>query len=219
MVLAQATEVVHLIAFIAVFLTTLVAAFWVAAARDVIRAGVSLFICLAGVAGVYFLLNAQFLAVVQIMVYVGGTTVLILFGVMLTNRKPLLKPKKQVDRSLAGLIAFVMVAVPLLMVTVGRKVPGEMGYDQDAKLAYGWVTIVAENERKNAEAWKQLIPDAPEADTAAEQTGNVVALGDALLTSYILPFEIASVVLLIALVGASYLARRREDESGPEVAS
>ena len=216
MVLAQATELVHLVAFIAVFLTTLVAAFWVAAARDVIRAGVSLFICLAGVAGVYFLLNAQFLAVVQIMVYVGGTTVLILFGVMLTKRKPLLKPKKQVDRSLAGLIAFVMVAVPLLMVTVGRKVPGEMGYDQDAKLAYGWVTLVAENDRKNAEAWKQLIP---EADSAAEQTGNVVALGDALLTSYILPFEIASVVLLIALVGASYLARRREDESGSEVAS
>lgn len=46
-----------------------------------------------------------------------------------------------------------------------------------------------------------------------DTTPNTIALGDALLTSYILPFEIASLVLLVALVGSAYLARRREDEA------
>lgn len=127
------TDVIFLLTFFAVFVVTLMAGLWVVLAKDVIRAGVSLFICLCGVAGIYFFLRAEFIAVVQIMVYVGGTTVLILFGVMLTNRAPVLTSRRMVDRSFAGWIAFAVVAAPLLVILVLRR--GEGG--QDAKLANG----------------------------------------------------------------------------------
>ncbi|MCC6575574.1 MAG: NADH-quinone oxidoreductase subunit J [Planctomycetes bacterium] len=195
MLLAEAntpvTDWIYTLVFMAVFVTTLMAGLWVVIARDVIRAGVSLFICLSGVAGIYFFLNAQFLAVVQIMVYVGGTTVLILFGVMLTNRAPVLTSRRATDRTLAGWLATVIVAAPLFVILVGR----DLMEKKDVKTANGWFTMK---------------------EAAAQAPINTVALGDALLTSYILPFEIASLVLLVALVGSAYLARRREDESGIE---
>src|SRR5688572_18490401 len=56
--------------------------------RNVVRMAVSLLFTLAGVAGLYFLLNAEFLAAVQLVVYAGGTLILIIFGVMLTTKSP-----------------------------------------------------------------------------------------------------------------------------------
>ncbi|MDD3043086.1 MAG: NADH-quinone oxidoreductase subunit J [Methanosarcinaceae archaeon] len=56
-------------------------------AKDVVRAGISLIICMFGVAALYILLNAQFLGVVQVLVYIGAIGVLILFAVMLTKRE------------------------------------------------------------------------------------------------------------------------------------
>lgn len=227
MTLGSITESIHLAAFVGVFLVTLVGAFWVAAAKDIIRAAVSLFFCLTGVAGLYFFLDAQFLAVVQIMVYVGGTTVLILFGVMLTNRSPLLKKKQQVDRSFAGLLVAAMVAGPLVGILVWRSVETPDGRRVDAKAANGWFTmqpkaeeigLVHEGHEHGEHEAHGHDGQGAEAEQASEApvvgAGNTVSLGDALLTNYLLPFEIASVVLLVALVGASYLARRREDQDG-----
>lgn len=56
-------------------------------AKDVVRAGLSLVVCMFGVAALYILLNAQFLGVVQVLVYIGAIGVLILFAVMLTKRE------------------------------------------------------------------------------------------------------------------------------------
>src|SRR5215217_696185 len=56
--------------------------------RNVVRMAVALLFTLAGVAGLYFLLNAEFLAAVQLVVYAGGTLILIVFGVMLTSKSP-----------------------------------------------------------------------------------------------------------------------------------
>src|SRR6058998_628296 len=56
--------------------------------RNVVRMAVALLFTLAGVAGLYFLLNAEFLAAVQLVVYAGGTLILIVFGVMLTTKSP-----------------------------------------------------------------------------------------------------------------------------------
>jgi NADH-quinone oxidoreductase subunit J len=58
----------------------------VAASRNIIRTAVYLLFALAGVAGIYLLLGAEFLAAVQLVIYVGGTLILIIFGVMLTSR-------------------------------------------------------------------------------------------------------------------------------------
>src|SRR5213080_2072084 len=60
----------------------------VVVARNIVRMAVALLFTLAGVAGLYFLLNAEFLAAVQLVVYAGGTLILIIFGVMLTSKGP-----------------------------------------------------------------------------------------------------------------------------------
>lgn len=62
-------------------------AIFVVIAKDVVRAGLSLIMCMFGVAALYILLNAQFLGVVQVLVYIGAIGVLILFAVMLTKRE------------------------------------------------------------------------------------------------------------------------------------
>lgn len=202
MALGALTDWVHLGTFVVVFVVTLISAVWVMLSKEVARAAVSLFVCLCGVAGIYFFLDAQFLGVVQIMVYVGGTTVLLMFGVMLTNRQPLLTSKKQVDRTLAGCLAMGMVLGPLYMIMIGR-LPGlsrakdAAGQAVDPKITNGWFVGKA-------------------SEHAAENTASVVPLGDALLTSYLLPFEVASVVLLVALVGAAYIARRKSEDAEPE---
>jgi NADH-quinone oxidoreductase subunit J len=60
----------------------------VAVSRNIVRTAVALLFTLTGVAGLYFLLNAEFLAAVQLVVYAGGTLILIIFGVMLTSKSP-----------------------------------------------------------------------------------------------------------------------------------
>lgn len=62
-------------------------AIFVVIAKDVVRAGLALIMCMFGVAALYLLLNAQFLGVVQVLVYIGAIGVLILFAVMLTKRE------------------------------------------------------------------------------------------------------------------------------------
>src|ERR1041384_997263 len=64
------------------------AALGVVVSRNIVRTAVFLLFTLVGVAGLYFLLNAEFLAAVQLVVYAGGTLILIIFGVMLTSKSP-----------------------------------------------------------------------------------------------------------------------------------
>jgi len=62
-------------------------AIFVVIAKDVVRAGLSLIMCMFGVAALYIILNAQFLGIIQVLVYIGAIGVLILFAVMLTKRE------------------------------------------------------------------------------------------------------------------------------------
>lgn len=62
-------------------------AIYVVIARDVVRAGLSLIMCMFGVAALYILLNAQFLGIIQVLIYIGAIGVLILFAVMLTKHE------------------------------------------------------------------------------------------------------------------------------------
>lgn len=150
----------------------------VAVSRNIVRTAVCLFFTLTGVAGLYFLLNAEFLAAVQLVVYAGGTLILIVFGVMLTNRLPSagwdVKPwEKTVALGIGAVLASALVASILSLPP--RAQPDESG-------AYP-----------------------------------VLELGAALLGDYLLPFELVSVVLLVVMIGAAYLAkgRRRNREARP----
>jgi len=141
----------------------------VALSRNVVHSALGLVVCLAGVAGLYVLLAADFLAAVQVLVYVGGILVLILFAVMLTNRIS--------DVKVSNLSMGQGLAVPL-----GLVIATLIGV---TALSVPW-------------------------DTSAPSGANptTVRLGNAFLDQYLLPFEIVSVVLLAALVGAVVIARK-----------
>lgn len=157
--------VFYLFAFI-----TVVSAFVVVFSKNIIYAAFSLLFTFFGVAGLYVLLRADFLAVTQILIYVGGILVLLLFGVMLTNRVINVEIKSGTMHAVPALILVAVVAGSL------------------AGLFYA--------------TWKGSV--APPSTTVS----TTKTIGEMLMTSYLLPFEIASVILLVALVGAAMTARR-----------
>jgi NADH-quinone oxidoreductase subunit J len=142
----------------------------VVTAGNVIHAALYLVATLMGAAGLYILLLAEFVAWVQVLVYVGAIVVLMLFGLMLT-RAPIGKGKFDNDqRPLAALCA-----VAVFGVTAWILVDAFRGQNID----------LTTNVRTTAEG-----------------------LGDAIFSVYVLPFEVVSVLLLAALVGAVVIARR-----------
>ena len=152
--------------------------------RNIVRSAVCLLFTLTGVAGLYFLLGAEFLAAVQLVVYAGGTLILIIFGVMLTSKSPFSRfEPKMVEVVLATVLASVLLIALVLAVTSHRFGP-------------------------SAGVPGAGVPVADEAGYPVDR------LGQALLGDYLLPFEIASVLLLVVMIGAAYLAkgRRREDQ-------
>ena len=128
------------------------------------------------VAALYVLLGAQFLAVIQVLVYAGGIVVLYLFVVMLVNLKR--PPEAHRDRHRQSRLGLGLAAAVL------------------AEL----VTIVAYGYGRPSPA--------PAAAAALPVSGNVEQVGWVLYTSYLIPFEVASMLLLVAMIGAIVLAKR-----------
>ncbi len=125
------------------------------------------FLCISGL---YVLLNADFVAAAQILVYVGAVNVLILFAIMLVNKQETFKPMG--NRWLRqGATAVVCVGLFALLSTMVLATP--------------WVV-----------------------DTTVVLSSTVVQIGKHFFSDYLLPFELASVLLLMAMVGAIILARR-----------
>jgi NADH-quinone oxidoreductase subunit J len=140
--------------------------------KNIVRAAFALLFAFFGVAGIYVFLLADFIAVTQLLVYVGGILVLILFGVMLTNRQINVDSKTGTIQTLPAVIIVAAIAGTLIAIL--------------------WSTD-----------WK-LNTQLQELDKTAPQ------IGELLLTKYLLPFEIASFVLLITLIGAAMIARREK---------
>ena len=171
--------------FAAVASVTAVSAVGVAVSRSVIRAAVWLLFTLIGVAGVYFLLGAEFLGAAQLIVYVGGTMVLVVFGVMITNDGPFA----------------VLRTKPMEWIIGGAVAVGLFGLLATASL--------------------ELVHP-PVSDTDQQPTVNDLGLSflgveDEKGRSYLLPFEIVSVHLLVVLVAAAYLARAKRRTPPAEV--
>src|SRR5438552_11906500 len=82
------TQTVSAVLFYVFALMSAISAIGLVLSRNIVRTAVCLLFTLAGVAGLYFLLSAEFLAAVQLVVYAGGTLILIIFGVMLTSKSP-----------------------------------------------------------------------------------------------------------------------------------
>jgi NADH-quinone oxidoreductase subunit J len=149
---------------------TLVSAGITVYSRNIIYSAFSLLFTFCGVAGIYVLLNADFIAVAQILIYVGGILMLLVFGVMLTHRVINVEIKTGV-----------LNVIPASMITaiVGGTLCG--------------VFVVTD--------WL-IVEGVPPIKSTTNEIGTMF------MTKYLLPFEIASVVLLVALIGAAYIARR-----------
>jgi len=166
-----ATAVFYLLAGLAI-----VCGLGVALSRNILHSAFCLLGTLSGVAGLYFLLGADFVGVVQLLVYVGGILVLILFAVLLTREITDIKISNLSVSILGGLPASLLLLAMVLHTTF----------------------------------------KAPLKTTVVTVAPTVDRLGDALLREYLLPFEVASVVLLMALVGSMVIARRAVKEEAGE---
>jgi len=169
-------------------LMAMVGALWVVFSQQIVRMAVALLITLAGVAALYFLLEAEFIAAIQLVVYVGGTLILIIFGVMLTTKGPGISfPLPIGQRVMGWFIGFVAMLI--------------MGY----MAVFG---IIAEANLVAAEAGQATFILGP--TEAHGHLATLQLLGELLISSYVIPLEIAAVLLLIVMIGAAYLAKGRQ---------
>lgn len=146
--------------------------------RNVVHAAVWLISTLVGVAGIYLLQGAEFLAGVQVIVYIGGIMVLFLFVIMLVPVSEESKQRRFGSQKWVVLIAAVLLA-------------GELGYFFSKGAA----------EFKMGE--RSAPPEIGVVTTNSEQVGQV------LFSEYLLPFELASILLLVAMIGAVVMAKAR----------
>tara|TARA_A100001011_G_C14291495_1_gene836401 strand:- start:1871 stop:2482 length:612 start_codon:yes stop_codon:yes gene_type:complete len=146
-------------------------AVWVVVSPNLVHSAVSLLFTLFGVAGLYVFLFADFLAATQVVIYVGGILVLIIFGVMLTNKidKPVIESVS--SNKIIGVLISSFIFTILSIVVIQTK----------------WPII----------------------DTATSGPSTVELIGKLILGKYLLPFELISILLLAALVGAALLARKK----------
>ena len=150
---------------------TLISALMVGVVRDLVHAVLFLVLSFIGVAGLYITLSADFVAVVQVLIYVGAISVLMLFAILLTPRSG----RDNAAVSFAAPLSVIAGLVGATIIFVGLKTE--------------WSTV-----------------DEDRFDTTA------AAIGEALLDPFVLPFEVASVVLTVAMIGAIILVRAGEGE-------
>lgn len=158
-------------------LMTIASALVVVTVRNIVHAAFSLMVTLFGVAGLYVFLQADFLAATQVIVYVGGILVLILFGVMMTSERfdmPV-QVKSHIERGQLLLGGVIALALLMLLLTVIANTP----------------------------AWKNLTDDGTELPPTTERIGELILNGQ-----FLLPFEVVSVLLLVALIGAALISRK-----------
>lgn len=148
---------------------TVLGAAGVALSRNILYSSVGLLMALLGAGSLYVFLSADFVAVTQLLVYIGGVLVLILFAVMLTNRITEVNVSNASFGLFGGFLLFVS-AAPVLL-AVAALTP-----------------------------WSEKTPAALAPTTRA--------IGHGFLTQWLLPFEVASLVLLATLVGAVVIARK-----------
>ncbi|MCY2928279.1 MAG: NADH-quinone oxidoreductase subunit J [Planctomycetota bacterium] len=163
----------------------LVGAMGILVSRNIVRTAMWLLATLVAAAGLYFLLGAAFVGAIQLIVYAGGTLVLIIFGVMLTAKNPNVSYTPRTAEIVLGVVLCVLLAGALIFVLHGTAWPNNVKSVEEVK--------------RMSQAQRDLVgPNNPD---ATESTGRRF-LGD-----YLVPFEVLSLVLLAVLIGAAYLGR------------
>ena len=169
---------------------TLTSAIVVVTMRNLFHAALALMVSFLGVAGIYVLLEAGFLGMAQLLVYIGAISILIIFAIMMTRRLMQTSESPFNSQAVAALVG-ALIALVILVVVIARLYP----------LAPSTETLLG-----------AAPPVAPAIlDSSVARMGRSFVSADA----YFLPFELASVLLLAALVGSIIIAwpRRGEEEN------
>ena len=191
--LGQGTEASLLanIVFWVIAASSIIAALAVVLLKDLFRAALFLIVSFLGVAGMFVLLRAEFLAVVQVLVYVGAISVLIIFAILMTRDVEEGSPANKFRLPMAIFSAlFAAVAIYVAVSTNWNTL--------ESAVASG--AIAEETTARITEVYSNTIP----------------WIGQLLLRDFVLAFEVASVVLLAALIGALALIRERESADNSE---
>ncbi len=161
----------QLAVFAVLAVVTLGAAMMVVTTRNLLRSALWLILAFVGIAGIFILLEAEFMAVAQILVYVGAISTLIIFAVMLTRN--VMNPQLPRFNSQWGVVGGLAVLLWVILSFVVTRVP--------------W-PVTSEAVPANA----------------------IELLGTSFVVPFVVPFEIASILLVVAMVGAIIIARERE---------
>ena len=151
----------------------LAGAFGVVSARSVVYAAIFLLLTMVGVSALFLLLLAEFLALVQILIYGGAISIVLLFAIMLTRAPEQAQVEDNPQRPFAAVAA---VALFGLLAFAALSTP-----------------------------WREL-------KSGDDPTAGFAALSESLFSNFVVPFEVASLVLLVALVGAVVLTRARNTQ-------
>ena len=156
----------------------------VIAFRSPVHAALSLLATFLAVAGLFVLMEAEFLAAVQILVYAGGVMVLFLFVIMLVNAR----------------------TIPQEPQYLGRLAPAAVGLGALLAVLVGvWLWAAAHGNPGDASSLRQV---------QGVPLGNTEAVGWSLYRDYLLPFEVVSIVLLVAMIGAIVMGRKETGKEG-----
>lgn len=165
-----------LIIFCVLAAITLSTAFLTIFSKNPIHSAIYLVICFFSIAGHYLLLNAQFLAIVHIIVYSGAIMILFLFTIMLMNLNKENEVHKPRITRLGAILVFCVTSIVLIAIFINSK------------------------------------PIIGEYDTTGQDYQSIKVLGKYLLNEYMVPFEFASILLLVAMIGTVLLSKKEKSE-------
>lgn len=201
--------------------------------QNVVRMAFYLVVSLGSTAAIFFLLDADFVGATQLLIYVGGTVVLLIFGVMLTASAPFSSIKNTPAEILQGAVvglAFLTVVISTVLAVDWEKTqqtlaqtdvshqrqpgngfnPAQSGNtSRSIGAALLGIRFDRDLEMSADSATSKQTPDQAGGNVATDEEALHIVKPAALSDGYLLPFEIISVHLLVVLIGASYLARAK----------
>lgn len=164
------------IAFYFLAFISIISAIGVVFNKKIVNSGLMLLLSFLAIAGLYVLLNADFIAMAQILIYTVGIAIIVVFAIMLTNpssiQESIFKRPRAIIALLVSFFTLILMFLAIFSDPFTRSLPG--GFTREVLKFEGTSSII----------------------------------GKALFTVYVLPFEIISILLLVAIVGAVLLARR-----------
>ncbi len=156
---------------------TVLSALVIVFTRNVLYAAFSLILTFLSVAGIYVLAGADFVAIAQILIYIGGILVLIIFGIMLTNRIS----GQEIITTMHNRFLGIVIGLILFSILVYYILQTDF-------MALSWI--------KSANATGAVVKDS-----------TIEQIGVGLMSIYLFPFELVAILLLIALIGAALIAK------------